>query len=144
MSHLPRSLSEAWHPDGIGWQVEMDLDGLDLPASGREVPSITSAHSFIDRLRQETAGKLSSSRTAEGGGQLSRQRMASGWLPLLDTTLGSRGEFTHSYTCAPVRGMEAGDPPGPLKTFSTTYFFHDCESPTVTTSPYLPPRVPGG
>lgn len=47
MSHLPRSLSEAWHPDGIGWQVEMDLDGLDLPASGREVPSIASAHSFI-------------------------------------------------------------------------------------------------
>lgn len=78
----------------------MDLDGLDLPATGREVPIIASAHSFIDRLRQETERKLSSSRTAEGGGQLSRQRMVSGWLPLFDTTLGSRGEFAHS-TLAP-------------------------------------------
>lgn len=68
-SHLPCSLSEAWFPDGTGWQVGLDLDELNLPAS----ESITSPHSFVE---METEGDMSSNWPPEGGKQLSRQRMA--------------------------------------------------------------------
>lgn len=70
-SHLPCSLSEAWFPDGMGWQVGLDLDELNLPAS----ESITSVHIVIEMLVLETEGEMSSNWPPEGEKQLSRQKM---------------------------------------------------------------------
>lgn len=67
-AHLPCSLSEAWFPDGMGWQVGLDPDELKLPTS----ESITSVHSFIEMLVPETEGEMSCNWPPEGGKQLSR------------------------------------------------------------------------